>query len=167
MWGTNQDISKFLVFASQTFQSTVRLLVVMMSTFTFCWSVENPLSWLNSDYEPEVRALIRDVRVSWSQKTSSLSWLPQWPLFRCVAHFQESLNNRDKIILRYTPQPRPTCNLQRPLLNSLPPSSHIPKLPTVQLRLIDMFQEKRCAMMMSILGTLNPYQMTGREMIWP
>lgn len=86
---------------------------------------------------------------------------------RCVAHFQESLNNHDKIILRSSLQPCPTCNLQCPLLNSVPPCSHITKRLTVQLRLIDMFQEKRCAMMMPILGTLNPYQMAGRELIWP
>lgn len=81
---------------------------------------------------------------------------------RCMKHFQESLNSHDKIIPHYTLQ---SYNLECPLLNSVPPSRRIPKLPAPQLRLIDMFQEKRHAVMMSILGTLNPYQMAGKGMI--
>lgn len=59
-----------------------------------CWKSPEPM---NTDYEPEVGVLIRDVHVSWSQKTSTHSWLHRWP--RSMAPLQESLNNRDEIIL--------------------------------------------------------------------
>lgn len=78
------------------------LRVVMMSTLIFCWSVEKNTPRVN---DPEVRGLIRDVHVSWSQRTPCLSWLPDWPLSVSAvwALFQESLKKHDKIIPRSSP----------------------------------------------------------------
>lgn len=52
------------------------------------------------DYEPEVRGLIRDVAFLITEDVSSVLIALVTPVsVSCMAHFQESLNSHDKIIL--------------------------------------------------------------------
>lgn len=138
------------------------LRVVMMSTLIFCWSVEKNTPRVN---DPEVRGLIRDVHVSWSQRTPCLSWLPDWPLSVSAvwALFQESLKKHDKIIPRSSPT---DVSYMQPSASSAEPCTTLQLHPetancTIRANWYVPGKKKK-RVMMSILGTLNPYQMAGR-----
>lgn len=96
-------MSKIPLCASYTFQSTVLFLL------WWCWHSYSAEALKKKNAprvnDPEVRRLIRDAHVSWSQRTPCLSWLPDWPLsvLAVWALFQESLKKHDKIIPRSSP----------------------------------------------------------------
>lgn len=138
-----------------------------MSTLIFCWSVEKKNAPRVND--PEVRGLIGGVHVSWSQRTPCLSWLPDWPLSVSAvwALFQESLKKHDKIIPRSSPtdvsymQPSPSSAEPCTTLQLHPGATNC----TIEANWYVPEKKKkkgRRAVMMSILGPLNPYQMAGR-----
>lgn len=63
------------------------LFACLMSAFIFCRGVEKSPEFMSWDYEAEVRRLTRGVHVSWSHKTSTLSWLLEWPLSLCTVGY--------------------------------------------------------------------------------